>query len=386
MTENSSDKSKMERCYFVDWLRVGAVFLLFSFHSARIFDPWENFYVQNGALSPVLTYIFIWFVSPWHMSLFFLLAGAATYFALRFRTAKQYRIERFKRLFVPFIFGLLVIVPPQSYLGLASHSGQAGSFFDWYPNFFSLNFKDADGYFLGGHTWGHLWFIVHLLIYSLAALPLFMYLKSETGRKWIGRAADFFAKPAVIFLLIPSLIALSQNFPEIAGGNPLFYLIFFIGGFIVMSDARFLEAIGRHRRSLLLFGLIPLAAGIIFYAADPASNGNEGWVVPVTEAYIGGFSSWFLVMAALAYGKRFLNFGSRFLEYFSTGAYPLYILHQTVIIIVGFYAVRQAAPIWGKFLAIVLLSFIVCVGIYDILIKRNDTARFLFGMPPLRRT
>jgi len=68
--------SKPDRRYDIDWLRLMAVFLLFFFHTALIFHPWSNYYIKNDQLSPSLTYIFVWAVGHWHMSLFFLLAGA----------------------------------------------------------------------------------------------------------------------------------------------------------------------------------------------------------------------------------------------------------------------------------------------------------------------
>ena len=104
----------------IAWLRILAVLLLFPFHTARVFDIWEEFYVKNDQLSTALTY-FIAFMEPWHMPLLFLLAGAASWFALGRRSGGRYAGERAKRLLVPFIFGLLVLIPPQSYLGLLSH-------------------------------------------------------------------------------------------------------------------------------------------------------------------------------------------------------------------------------------------------------------------------
>src|SRR5512140_3140440 len=108
--------AKPARCYDIDWLRVIAVLLLFPFHTARIFDVWEAFYAKNAEVSAPLTYGIIGFLNQWHMPLFFLLAGASTWFALGFRSGKAYAVERFKRLFVPLVFGLLVIIPPQAYL------------------------------------------------------------------------------------------------------------------------------------------------------------------------------------------------------------------------------------------------------------------------------
>ena len=191
-TASTTQQAKPQRRYDIDWLRVLAVLLLFPFHTARIFDTFGLWYVKNDTLSEALTY-FIAFVHPWHMPLLFLLAGSSTWFALGFRSAGQYTKERFIRLLIPFIFGVLVIVPPQSYLGLLGHTGYSGSFFEWYPNFFSINTSDMDGYFLGGFTPAHLWFIAFLFIFSLLALPLFLYLRRrDSGKRLMGWLAAFF--------------------------------------------------------------------------------------------------------------------------------------------------------------------------------------------------
>ena len=76
--------------------------LLIPFHTARIFDPFDPFYVKNAERSTALGYGVIKVLHPWHMPLLFLLAGAATWFALGFRSGGQYVRERFTRLLVPF--------------------------------------------------------------------------------------------------------------------------------------------------------------------------------------------------------------------------------------------------------------------------------------------
>jgi peptidoglycan/LPS O-acetylase OafA/YrhL len=380
--------SKPQRLYYIDWLRLIAVFLLFTFHTARIFDPWENFYVQNSQLSPVLTYAFIWAVGPWHMCLFFLLAGASTYFALRFRGGPEYARERFKRLFVPLVFGALVLIPPQSYLGLLNHSDYFKSFLSWFPSFFRLQANDPDGYFLGGFTLGHLWFILHLFVYSLVALPLFLYLNRESGQRWVKRLAGAFAKPVVLFLLCPLLLVLMNECPEFVGGNPLFYITFFIGGFVLMSDPRFMGTLDKRRLLLLLLGFVPFLAGIIIIGAtssggtDSGPADTSGWAGAIIDGFVGGFVPWYVVLALLAYGRRLLNFTNGFLKYFAEGAYPLYILHQTVIVIIGFFVVQWAIVVGAKYAVILAFSLVGSVLAYDVLVKRTGVTRFLFGMKP----
>ena len=101
------------RVHYVDWLRILAVLLLFPFHTLRVFNN-EPFYVKASTLSTVADWA-ISFIALWHMPLLFFLAGCATYFALRKRTSGQYAWERVKRLLVPLVFGILVLVPPQTW-------------------------------------------------------------------------------------------------------------------------------------------------------------------------------------------------------------------------------------------------------------------------------
>lgn len=333
--------------------------------------------------SQALFDIFIRPLGPWHMSLFFLLAGASTYFALRHRNGGQYVRERFKRLFIPFVFGVLVLIPPQSYLGLLSHSDYSRSFFVWYPNFFTLQFDDIDGYFMGGHTWGHLWFIFHLFVYSLVAVPLFLYLNGERGKRLIGRLAKAFSKPGII-LLFPALLLVMNEFPEIVGGNPLFYITFFISGFILMADRRFMEAIDRQRIVLLFLGPVVFSVILIMVGTGVWPN-LTGWAREVVDGYVDAFVPWFVILTMLAYGRRFLNFGNSLLKYLSEAAYPLYILHQTLIVVIGYYVVQWDIAVAAKFAVIVLLALAGSVLTYDLLVKRTNITRFLFGMKPVAR-
>jgi glucan biosynthesis protein C len=193
-----------------------AVFLLFFFHTACVFHPWSNNYIKNDTTSPVITYIFVWAVAHWYMSLFFLLAGASTYYALLKRSGGEYSRERLKRLFIPLVFGTLILIPSLSYLGLLNHSDYSQSYLTWLPNFFHIQTADLNGFFLGGFTPAHLWFILHLLIYSLISLPLFLYFNRESGQKWIRRITSILINPVVLFLLFPALLIPISKFLWIA--------------------------------------------------------------------------------------------------------------------------------------------------------------------------
>ncbi len=362
-----------------------AVFLLFFFHAACVFHPWSDYYIKNDQLNPVITYIFVWAVGHWHMSLFFILAGASTYYALKKRSGVEYIKERVRRLFIPLIFGTLILVPPLSYLGLLNHSDYSQSFIAWLPNFFHLQTADLSGYFLGGLTVGHLWFILHLFVYSLISLPLFLYFNRDSGRQWIKRITGVLMRPVVLFLLFPALLVLISRFPSVLGGNPLFYITFFILGFILMSDQRLMDKIDRYRLIMLLLGVVPLAGLITMSATNSWPSNIPGWADGIMDAYRNAFVPWFFILALLAYGRRLLNFTNRFLEYFTEGAYPIYILHQTVLVAIAFFVVQWGLGVGAKYAIIVALSFTGTVLAYDILVRRTNITRFLLGMKPRKK-
>lgn len=103
----------------LDWLRVLAVLLLVPFHSALIFilDPHVVMYVKDGVNSSFLNRFAGW-IHQFHMPLLFYVSGAATYFSLKKRENGQYIKERFLKLLIPTMSGLLIIIPPITYITL----------------------------------------------------------------------------------------------------------------------------------------------------------------------------------------------------------------------------------------------------------------------------
>jgi glucans biosynthesis protein C len=367
------------RRHDLDWLRVLAVLLLIPFHTARIFDHWEPFYAKNGELSWPLSY-FIAFVSPWHMPLLFLLAGAATYFALQFRSGGVYLRERVFRLLVPFIFGLLVIVPPQTYLARLREPGYAGSYLEYYPSFFELG-GDLSGY-TGMFTPGHLWFILFLFVISLAALPLLLRFR-KGGEGAAARLASLCERPGAVFLLAVPL-AFAAALPDMGGKNIFLHFSLFVYGYLLVADARFRGILERHRGTSLLLGVLSTSAVMAIYMGDisfPKYSPGD-----IAFHFLRSFNMWFWVVALLGYGQRYLGFENRLLRYANEAAYPFYILHQTVIVAIGYYVVQWDLGVGAKFLVVSAVALVATTLLYDVVTKRTNPARFLFGMRPRLKT
>jgi len=115
-----------ERNYAIDWLRIFAMFTVFLFHCARFFDR-DDRHVKNPQSDTILTFVVLILVQ-WIMPLFFILSGISSYYSLGFRRAGAYVRGRFKRLMIPLIFGIFVLIPLQVYFERISHSQFKESF------------------------------------------------------------------------------------------------------------------------------------------------------------------------------------------------------------------------------------------------------------------
>ncbi|HLA82134.1 MAG TPA: acyltransferase [Thermoleophilia bacterium] len=371
----------IQRRHDIDWLRIGAVLLLFPFHVARIFNVGEDFYVRDVAANSTLSYI-VEILNPWHMPLLFLLAGASTWFALSHRGAGGYALERVKRLLIPFLFGMLVLVPPQSYLGLVSHGGVHDSFFAWFPNFFHTNPDDPSGYFMGGRTLGHLWFIIHLFFYSVLALPIVLLLRHRIGKRAISWLAKLAERRGII-LLFALFLCVAIPFPDMYGGNPVYLGMFFLLGYVLMSDNRFERAIDRHKFAALLLGFVP-CVGIAYFEVRGWPAVSWPLAAPLVDFAHYLLVPWFCMIAMLGYGRRLLSFSNRFLKYAAQASYPVYLLHQTVIVAAGFAVLKLGAGVPLSYTAILVGSLAGSFLGYE-LVRRVNVLRFLFGMRIVRK-
>jgi glucan biosynthesis protein C len=386
-TDHAAGTSRVRR-HDIDWVRILAVLLLIPFHTARIFNleragVAEPFYAKSQALSWPLSH-FVAFVDPWHMPLLFAVAGAATWYALGFRSARRYAAERFKRLLIPLIFGVLVVVPPQAFFGAISNHNYEGSFLGYWPHFFTDE-TDLTGY-TGGFTPAHLWFIMYLFVLSLVGLALFRYLRGEGGSRLVSRLAGFCRRPGAIFLFaLPLLVA------DYVGGdmdpNALWYFLFFLAGYLLVADDRFQDAIDRYKGIALLVGI---AGAVILGSVFAAGVHLGGDFAPQRVGFrlLHNLDGWVWIVAILGYGRRFLNMDNRVLRYANEAAYPFYILHQTVIVAIGFYVLKWGMGVPASFTFIALASLVASLAIYEVIVKRVGVLRFLFGMkgkPATRR-
>lgn len=385
--EQSPDKPK--RRPDIDWLRILIVLLLLYFHTARIFNPLSLFYIKNTQLNIISDY-FIFLVDQWLLPILFLISGIATWFSLGYRRGRKYLKERFMRLVVPFIFGMLIIVPPQLYYTLRSNAGYDKSYFQFYLSYFTnFNYQyPFGGDYSGSFELGHLWFLAVLFIFSLILLPFFLYLRRKKGgRDIISWIADLTERGWGILLFALPLVAIEVVLRGLAGWpflqNPILYFIFFIYGFLLFADIRFEQFIQKYGRIALVGAALCTLILFSMNWQELGFVGERGLAVSAQKYLfetIRGFNMWFWTISALYLAKRYLNFRNKLLQYANDLVLPLYILHQTVIVVLGSYVIQWSAGALVKYFIISTASLVITIIIYDLFIKRTNITRFLFGM------
>ena len=406
--------AKPQRRREMDVMGMAIVLGLVFFHTAQIFYPgW--FPIKNAPpslreVNQIVTLAFVTFAGLWGMPLMFLIAGVATWYSLRKRTVGEFARERFKRLFVPFAVGLLILVPPQVYYAtLQQDPTYHETYVQFYPRFFNVTFAPDFPLFITGappdqfFQFGHLWFLIFLFAFTLVLVPLWLYLQSLAGQRLVERFAVFCTRPGVIFLLaLPiAVIEAALGTERYGGWSRYAYAPFIVYGFLLAADARFGQAFHRHKKSALVLGILTFvvyAAGISMqnaHGVDPFTEYDLGSVLLRLLKGIAGWL-WIVVIMGLAGGARQKQRApeasrdshpqqlpvllDRIAQYAGEAQLPFYILHMTPIVVIGFYVVQWDASALVKYIVITLSSLVVTLVLYDIGVRRTRLTRFLFGM------
>lgn len=373
-----------ERRYDIDWLRIIAFYILILFHAGMFFVPW-NFHFKN----PVTTEWFeTWmaFLSQWRLPLLFMISGIGVSYALQKRSASRFLGERSRRLLIPIIFGMIVIVPPQIYFERLSQGVQYSSYFDFWKTVFEFI-----SYPKGNMSWHHLWFVVYIFVYSIIALPIFLFFRSRysTGIK-IKLSSIIENRPSIIYIIwIPLALVyfiLAPIFPTTHNlihdwYNLTYSLIFFVTGYLITTIEKVWDVIVAQRKKSLIIATIPSIFLIMFVWGPTFYIMNEETeffrilygILKITLVT-------FLLYAILGYGKVLLNKPGKVLSYLNESVYPLYILHQSVQLTIGYYILKLD---WGsipKFMLVIVGTFSISFIIYELLIRRFNLMRLFFGL------
>ena len=336
------------RLWFVDWLRIGAFGLLVLYHVGMVYVPWD-FHVKASPTWPALQ-PWMRLTNPWRMGLLFAIAGIATAAMLARPTgASGLAKDRSQRLLLPLIFGMLVIVVPQAWFEVRQRFGFSGG-----------GFCDQRGCLILP-TWNHLWFLPYLWLYTMVALglrragigPAALRLADRICG-WIGtQNAPGTINPtatspramlplAAVVLGLPVLwlalirIVLLPRFPETHAfaDDPMAHLVYgtlFAVGLLLGTRPALFGMLDRLRWPALVLALAAWALMMLAYdqGLHPKTVSE-----PVRQLWMLGYATqqWCATVAAFGFASRHWNVDHRWRAPLNEAVYPLYLLHQTVII------------------------------------------------------
>lgn len=318
------------------------------------------------------------------MPLIFLISGASLYFAMEKGGAGKFFKDKVLRLLVPLLVVVFTHAPLQVYLERVTHGQFSGSFFAFLPHYF-------DGVYLGTGGHGnfafhglHMWYVLILFTFCLVLYPLFRWWKGS-GVGVMVRIGNILAFPwttwlAMAFPILLLHLGVSDSDLEFgAGGWPyLYYIFFLLYGFVIVSHER-LQAHLRQMRWLNLSIGVVLSGIYVFLDANAANPAIEPWEDALGDmVYI--LSACSLLPAFLGFGMLHLTRNTPFLKYAGEAVLPFYILHQTVLLGIGYFVLGWNISDLAKWAIIFASSFVAVMGTYELLVRRVDILRFLFGM------
>ncbi len=372
-----------------------ATYLLLLFHVGMVFNPAPFYHVRNTDVSFVFL-ILCGFISLWHMPLFFLLAGWSAFSSLSLRGTGGFLRERFFRLFVPLVAGCVLLMPAIKYLELSSgldanYTGLyvapklqdgfrqvipsglpvAAPFDESFCEFLPTFFTHPIALHLGAPLVRRLPAHVH------ASLPAAVRAYSRCApmvRGWrfahLGLCPDRTARdrtgddaPALAGLAEPlrrlGELCLLQHLPASLGSC--------WRAFPRSKTAAHLE---RKRALVIALGAtVVLLLGVFGVFSSPA--------VILARTAIAG---WCFVVAFLGWSRQHLSFSTPALRYLTESAFPVYLLHQSAIVIPGYFLIQLPLGVWTKFVLLLVVSSSLTLCAYHMLVRPFSLTRFLCGM------
>lgn len=303
------------RRYYIDNLRTFSILLLIPYHASMAWNTWgEPNYITldaNKAISSIVV-----FLSPYYMPLLFLLAGTAAKLALGKRTYGQYVYERCKKLLLTSSLGIFFLMPVMTYIADKYNFGYAGNMFSHYRVFFTkiTDLTGADG----GFSIGQFWFTVYLFVISAVSISVIVLLQKETAEP---RNAPLY----VICLSGVPLLFLSDIL-SVGGKSLAEYTYLFLLGYFLFSNEAAIDKISRHSILFLSVGVVSaLLNTYLFVWSDTA--------YPLINTAAKTAAEWFMLLALMGIGKRYLNFSGRILSRLAHQSFLFYIFHYIWVVL-----------------------------------------------------
>lgn len=372
-----------------DWLRVIAFGLLIFFHAAVAFLPRGLPMIQNAESSTSLQ-LFVAFLHEFRLALLFMVSGFGVAFALRHRSGRQFFEDRAKRLIIPLLFGIVVVVPPMVYLEMRFLERFSGSFLAFYPRVFT------EGTYPSGYlSWHHYWFVAYLFLFCVLGWPIFARLRSDAGKEWLLDKTSRLLKGAGIYFGILPLalieIALRGLFPGFRNlihdwaSFSQWFLVFLAGFWLASQSSLLVRTTELRARSLvsaiatstLLFMLLwsPELGRFDVQSGDEVNVGRYLYLCALRAANV-----WFWLLACVGFAGRYLRRPGPTLDYLNAAVYPVFCVHLTIMVALEYWIIPLDWGIAAKYATIAVGTVGAAFIVYEFCLRRVAWLRPLVGL------
>ena len=380
-------KPSSSRLYFLDWVRIIAFLVLILYHVGMYYVSWD-WHVKSPYASDAIE-PFMMLSSPWRLSLLFLISGVAASFMLAKVGATRFMSQRSVRLLVPLVFGMFVIVPPQAYFEVVEKVAYQGS----YAEFMRL-YVTGYGDFCRGTdcldmpTWNHLWFVAYLWVYTLVLGAIVLALGPRfdvAARKVVSWLAGWKLIVLPVAVLGIIRVALLSHFPTTHGlvddwYNHATYLPLFILGAMLGRSSDVWQRFDDARWTAFGFAWACWGALIVFFSLPESVTLHpaiDHWRMLMRVVYM--LCAWSAIVAVCGFARRHLNRDNASRAYLTEAVFPVYILHQTLIVAIA-HLIKPAKVAPGpEGLILIVMTLTISFGVFE-LVRRVKLLRPLFGL------
>ena len=380
----------MERRHDLDWIRVGAFFLLILYHIGMFYVPWY-WHVKSPQpvewLQPVMQ-----LTNPWRLPLLFLVSGAATRFMADKITAGSLARQRTWRLLPPLLLAIFIVVPPQTFYELLESGRHAGSYLDFYARYLTApgHWCEAERCLITP-TYNHMWFVAYLFVYTLVLALLLASSKPLLARLegWLDRLGGWglIVWPIVVIgllrLTLFPIFDVTMAFVDDWYNHAVSFGLFLFGFSIAKSEV-LREQFIRLRWPALGLAVVSYVAWASYRWSYPDGGAPAPTLLQAAMLVVYAADLWCAIVAALGFGARHLNRGGPVLTYLTLAVFPFYIVHQTIIVVAGHHLARLRLPQGLEAVILLTLTFGGCLVTYEI-VRRVNWLRPLFGLKPSSR-
>ncbi|MHA4843901.1 acyltransferase family protein [Flavitalea antarctica] len=358
-----------------DALRTIAMWLGIILHSIIVYKtvPEANWPNDSSFKLGFLDWLYE-YIHFFRMPLFFLVAGFFARLVILKYGGKYFIMQRFKRIVVPFIAGVVLLVP----ISLLP--------FHYYRFFYVENLNKSEA--LSNSVdlmrkWNglvHLWFLYYLIIFYLLSLLLHVLAdqnkRSVTGR-WERRMENLTPQKLglVTILLFVVLYAFNASTPPVNTSiRPnLFYLIyygiFYACGWLMQINMKSVVSLIRYRWFLFLFGTV--LSGLYFiYEPKFRTDLKYSIAAIVTVSLLVGITGLFM---------KYFTRESYIWRYLSDAAYWVYLIHIIIVVTCQVILIGSSVPGVLRLPIVILTTFALSLTSYHYFVRYTKIGEFLHG-------